>query len=527
MLVIWNLKIQIFLNKKQTAKVPLLPNDNQKGNISAENGEIDETGERKEVDKSIIMIETPEGIVPHKLISYVKYSFVFICFYSLYRFTFQMVYVFNTQLAVQKDVEQFVETSKKNSVNANLQAIYAITNCIGPLVGFISDKTPILNILGFDIGRRKPYILFGMLFFFITFMARPFFIVPGNDLYFYIYSALTVLGSFFSIFALVAYSALFPDLFHPTQFNIVSSLNGLASLVGETAGKSIFGALWQYLPEYINYLICTIIGVVGVLPIFLFREGSSGKDQMITKIKKKKRKGKFSFKKLIFAIFQKLINSLTSFISPFLHWNFACCFFSRFISQIGIGSIDCNFLFFLSDCVRDYSLFGYKGLINSDTEANALIGAIRFIFGLICTFLFPLLSQYITRKMCIFIGTAMMVISYFVFIFSKDFTVIVLFSAIAGGGFSGFTAVYFALIAECLPNKKEAAKDLSIFTLASIIPSALGLPIMGKLVNIGQEMSLKNLVVWSDFGYSILFFSSIGCIMIGIVLIGMIKPKKN
>lgn len=448
--------------------------------------------------------------------THINYSLFSIILFASFRFSSMMSMVLIIQVMIQKDVEVFAQGSNtKNFVNSLLQCFYAIVNCISPIFGYFSDHIKPISLFKLNFGKRKPFIAFGMIFFYVTFMIRPFLVETNNSLFFYFYLILTVLGSFFLMIANTAYSGFQVDIFHPSQYNIISSFISFAFLFGEVIGQSLFGGLWNYLPEWVIILLATITSFISALPIFLFPENQSSLEPIE---KEENQKKKFCLSVLFY--------ELISVFSPFLDWNFSCCFFAVFISMIGICSIGANFLFFLTDCVKDFSLFGILFFISSNTQANALIGLTKFIFGFIAAFFFPLVSSFITRRIAAFICTLMIVIAYFAYIFSSNFSIIFIFSILAGLGVSGFTAVFYALATANLPNKKNAAKDLSIFSLALSLPSAVALPLMGFLIDWGNELSYQNKVIWSDFGYSILFFGSIACLIIGGLIIGLIKPKK-
>jgi MFS family permease len=97
------------------------------------------------------------------------------------------------------------------------------------------------------------------------------------------------------------------------------------------------------------------------------------------------------------------------------------------------------------------------------------------------------LSDWTGRRK-VFVLTASIVygMAMFVVAVASDFNGYVIGMAISGLGFGMYMAVDLALVADVLPDKKNAAKDLGVFNIAGALPSAIAPAIAPAILVVGN-----------------------------------------
>ena len=97
------------------------------------------------------------------------------------------------------------------------------------------------------------------------------------------------------------------------------------------------------------------------------------------------------------------------------------------------------------------------------------------------------LSDWTGRRK-IFVLTASIVygLAMFVVAVASDFNGFLVGVAISGLGFGMYMAVDLALVADVLPNKADAAKDLGVFNISAALPFSIAPAIAPAILAIGN-----------------------------------------
>ena len=99
----------------------------------------------------------------------------------------------------------------------------------------------------------------------------------------------------------------------------------------------------------------------------------------------------------------------------------------------------------------------------------------------------------------------------FVIAIASDFNGFLVGMAISGLGFGMYMAVDLALVADVLPDKDSAAKDLGVFNIAGALPFSIAPAIAPAILAIGSG------------SYGVLYAVAGACAIIGAVAILPVK----
>ncbi|XJO72279.1 hypothetical protein BDV3_003417 [Batrachochytrium dendrobatidis] len=97
-------------------------------------------------------------------------------------------------------------------------------------------------------------------------------------------------------------------------------------------------------------------------------------------------------------------------------------------------------------------------------------------------------------------------------------------SAVFGCGFGPFISVEFAMLMDVLPNAADAARDMSLWHMAMVLPQIIATPIAGWLLDITQAYG--NSQGMTCFGYKIIYALCIFYFLMGVFMTWRIKGIK-
>jgi len=149
----------------------------------------------------------------------------------------------------------------------------------GPIIGFISDKRPLLK----KLGLRKSYILIGSIILSVSFslLYAPFYFIDlENQILLFVYELILVsLFDIFYIGTITAYQAMLPEISEPEERAEISIYENFFNGIGGGVG-TIFSFLLPLIASDLNLLISVInaFSVLSFLSFFLLiitiREGA-------------------------------------------------------------------------------------------------------------------------------------------------------------------------------------------------------------------------------------------------------------
>lgn len=183
---------------------------------------------------------------------------------------------------------------------------------------------------------------------------------------------------------------------------------------------------------------------------------------------------------------------------------FAWAFGGRLLVNLANSLGTCYTLYFLSDALKV-----------SDPESSLLTStAVYLLAGIAATVVAGMLSDRIGRRR-IFVALAALLqaASGFLLASAPSLPVMLVASALMGGGFGAYMAVDQALITQVLPDAESRAKDLGIMNIGSIVPPTVA-PVIASLI------------VTSEHGYPVLFALVGATAAVGALLVYRIRSVR-
>ena len=168
------------------------------------------------------------------------------------------------------------------------------------------------------------------------------------------------------------------------------------------------------------------------------------------------------------------------YVNPRESPDFAWAFVSRFMFVLAYA--------FLTT-YQAYYLLEKIGSAEADVPRQIFIGTLaQSAVIVVASLVGGRLSDWTGRRK-VFVLTASIVYgtAMFVVAIASDFNGYVIGMAISGLGFGMYMAVDLALVADVLPDKNNAAKDLGVFNIAGALPSAIAPAIAPAILLLGND----------------------------------------
>jgi MFS family permease len=192
---------------------------------------------------------------------------------------------------------------------------------------------------------------------------------------------------------------------------------------------------------------------------------------------------------------------------PLMEHNFRIVFFTRFLMQMGILTVQEYLQFYLKDAIGpEYQL---SGVIVADSPEKAV--SLLFLPVLLGAFVSSLASGWISdhtggkRKVIVYISGFLMALSCVLFSITRSYAFDMCLGLMFGIGFGAFSVMDWALATDVLPCQDEMAKDMGIWSLALVLPQVVAAPIAGYLLDYFQKIGPAN----ANLGYSIIFLVAV------------------
>jgi MFS family permease len=165
---------------------------------------------------------------------------------------------------------------------------------------------------------------------------------------------------------------------------------------------------------------------------------------------------------------------LTSMGSSLKNREFAWAFGGRLLVNLANSLGVCYTLYYLTDALK----------VPDPAGALLLCTVVYLLAGLVATAVSGALSDRLGRRR-IFVALAALLqaVSGFLLASFPTYSVLLVTSALMGGGFGAYMAVDQALITQVLPDAESRAQDLGIMNIGSIVPPALAPLIASVVIN--------------------------------------------
>jgi len=194
---------------------------------------------------------------------------------------------------------------------------------------------------------------------------------------------------------------------------------------------------------------------------------------------------------------------LASMGSSFRNREFAWAFGGRLLVNLANSLGTCYTLYFLSD-----------GLKVPDPAGSLLVCTVLYLLaGLLATAAGVLSDRLGRRRIFVALAALLQAASGFLLASAPSLTVMMVASALMGGGFGAYMAVDQALITQVFPDAESRAKDLGIMNIGSVVPPAIAPLIAGAIIS-------------SEHGYPLLFALVGAAAAVGALLVYRIRSVR-
>lgn len=169
----------------------------------------------------------------------------------------------------------------------------------------------------------------------------------------------------------------------------------------------------------------------------------------------------------------------TFYVNPRKSPDFAWAFVSRFLLVLAYAFLTTYQAYYLLDKI---------GSAEADVPQQIFLGTLVQAVLVISASLAGGRLSDLTGRRKIFVLTASIVygLAMFVIAIASNFNGFLVGMAISGLGFGVYMAVDLALVADVLPDKDNAAKDLGVFNIAAALPSSIAPAIAPVILAIGN-----------------------------------------
>jgi MFS family permease len=194
----------------------------------------------------------------------------------------------------------------------------------------------------------------------------------------------------------------------------------------------------------------------------------------------------------------------TFYVNPLKNPDFAWAFAGRFLFVLAYAFLVTYQAYYLIDKI---------GSAEADVPHQIFLGTLVQSGVLVASSLIGgrLSDRTGRRKIFVLGGSVVYGVALFAVAIASNFNGFLVGMAISGFGFGIYVAVDLALVADVLPDKRNAAKDLGVFNIAGALPFSVAPAIAPAILAIGGA------------SYGLLYAVAGGCALIGAVAILPVK----
>ncbi|MCC6443399.1 MAG: MFS transporter [Armatimonadetes bacterium] len=399
---------------------------------------------------------------------------------SVFWFALSFLWAGMITIVMQTLVLQMVGDAKKDLYLGWTLALGAlVSTAVCLVVGTMSDRSR------WRVGKRRPYILVGVLLSVPALLWLPSIAtIPLLMLDF-------CLIQLWVNVATSPYQALMPDTVPKAKQGTASAYMGLGSLLGQLGGLVMCGLLIRE-PGGLTVIAMTFSVLLVVTMLFtLWRIPEQPALENPAP-----RTG----------LFETLLDSFR--VNPREYPDFFWLIASRFVINMGFYTVTEFLLYYVRDTLR--------ALDPQTTVAKIMI--IATFSGLIGNFPAGILSDRISKKLVVYISSAITGVAALIFLLTSSISVALGAAFIFGAGFGAFQAVDWALATNLLPNRDEA-KFMGVWHIAFTVPQVFA-PLVG-----GIMAYIFNQSVAQGFGYRVVLFLVLVYLGTGTILLRPVRER--
>jgi MFS family permease len=330
------------------------------------------------------------------------------------------------------------------AVVAGVGALLAMVS--NPVFGTMSDRT------SSRWGMRRPWMVIGLLGGSLGILVVA--LAPSIPV---VLIGWCIAQLFFNAL-LAVMAAVLPDQVPITQRGLVSGVLGVCIPIASVSGTFL-------VQLFTGSQLAMFLMPCGIGGFFVLLFAVSLKDRRLTKADKPA----WSLREL----------ASTFYVNPRKSPDFAWAFASRFMLVLAYAFLTTYQVYFLLDEI---------GSAEADVPRQVFLGTLVQAAAVVAASLIggTLSDRTGRRKVFVFAASAVYGVAMFVIAVATDFNGFVVGMAIGGLGFGMYMAVDLALVADVLPDKDKAAKDLGVLNIAGALPSSIAPGIAPAILAIGN-----------------------------------------
>ncbi|KAJ3166881.1 hypothetical protein HDU88_002967 [Geranomyces variabilis] len=401
-------------------------------------------------------------------------------------FSYQLYWFLVFVVIVPLQVSQIAGQKGKGRALSVVSLFAGIINLfLAVFVGALNDRA------SGPRGKRAPYIIGGS----IGMAISLFLLWPSISLGQYVISYALLTAS--TVVSSVPFNGLIADVTPPEQKAQVSSIMGGMNLLGYLTGAvvGIFAEDMGTVPLYL--LTCTALAGGVYITV---RRGPKEPERNFSQD---------TLPPIRWAPF------LINMVSPLWHHrDFRLVFFSRFLFQLSIASIQQFMQYWIADCTTsDFS----------PQRAVSIALLPLFVLSPISAFFMPPSN----RKRTVYICALLMTATCALLIQAHTFALALVASSLFGIGYGPFLSVEVALLIDVLPSVADAGKDMALWHSALVLPQFTALPLAGVLRDWGEQWGESRDEPVKCAGYKLVFGICIVYVLAGCIVTKAINLNRR
>ncbi|MFN7171282.1 MAG: MFS transporter [Fimbriimonadaceae bacterium] len=339
-------------------------------------------------------------------------------------------------------------------------------------------------------GRRRPYILLGsVLTVFSLFGMQAAFETGIIWLYATSFFILSVSNNI----ATGAFSGVMPDLVPHAEYGKNSGYMAMMSTLGLLFGALLAGQTAEMANGWVAiFVIATVQVVTMTITWFSVKEERNTRDVPPLTIK------------VLFSAF---------LFQPRKHPDFTKVFISRFSIMLGFYAVTPFLQYYLGDIL---------GVPEPVRVAGYLL-AVILVGATVSGYLGGQRSDQIGRRPVVAVAMVLMSLSSLTLILANQLWVALVITVVFGLGFGAYNSVDWAIGAETLPDRSQAARYMGIWQVGITAAQLIGQPFAGVVLTIGGSTMIErygeSVAQYQPLGYAMLFAFAAVTFLVGCTLL--------
>ncbi len=210
----------------------------------------------------------------------------------------------------------------------------------------------------------------------------------------------------------------------------------------------------------------------------------------------------------------KLARGAQEWLAPWRSPDFRWVWFTRFLNALGFYIILSYLPNYLKDSVRDFRLPGIT--LNAPFQATILMSLTLSLSGAVSAVYGGRLADRVGRKRVIYGAGWLMFATLVPFSLIPIYGVIILLAPFFGIGYGAYLSATWALAADILPSKEDAAKDMGMWQMSVAAPQVVAGLFVSLLIHYGNRQQ-------AGLGYTLAFLFSSFAFLAGSVMVNKVK----